>query len=40
MLIFSNAEVKELADQLKNESKDEIELIQKKYEFVRDVIKH
>lgn len=37
---FSNDEIKKLADSLKNESHDEIELIQNTYQYVRDVIKH
>lgn len=37
---FSNEEIKKLADSLKNESKEEIELIEKTYQYVRDVIKH
>lgn len=37
---FSNEDVKNLANKLKNESKDEIDLIQKTYQYVRDVIKH
>lgn len=37
---FSNIEVRKLADKLKKESTDEIELVQKTYQFVRDDIKH
>ena len=37
---YSDDGIKNLAYSLKAKSKDEIELIQKSYQYVRDVVKH